>query len=49
MTKKTKLKENDTIQIGVTKLILRYNNNAINKIIKEVEKSKFMHTVALDL
>jgi len=49
ITKKTNLKENDTIQIGVTKLILRYNNNTIHKIVREVEKSKFMHTVALDL
>ena len=49
ITSKTKLNENDTIQIGVTKLILRYNNHPIKKLVKEVEKSKFMHTVALEL
>ncbi len=49
IAEKTRLNENDTIQIGVTKLILRYNNHPIKKIVKEVEKSKFMHTVALEL
>ena len=49
ITLRTKLNENDTIQIGVTKLILRYNLHPIKKIVKEVEKSKFMHTVALEL
>jgi hypothetical protein len=49
ITFRTKLNENDTIQIGVTKLILRYNLHPIKKIVKEVEKSKFMHTVALEL
>ena len=49
ISSKTKLNENDTIQIGVTKLILRYNLHPIKKIVKEVEKSKFMHTVALEL
>jgi pSer/pThr/pTyr-binding forkhead associated (FHA) protein len=49
ISSKVKLSENDTIQIGVTKLILRYNNHPIKKLVKEVEKSKFMHTVALEL
>lgn len=44
-----KLSENDTIQIGMTKLILRYNNSNINKILDEVEESNYMRTVVINL
>jgi hypothetical protein len=44
-----RLSENDTIQIGMTKLILRYNNNSIHKIIDEVEESNYMKTVVINL
>lgn len=49
LTEKTRLRENDTIQIGVTKLILRYNNNPIVKIVQEVEEQDYMHTVVIDI
>ena len=49
LTAKTRLKENDTVQIGVTKLILRYNNNSIKKIVEEVEETDYMHTVVIDI
>jgi pSer/pThr/pTyr-binding forkhead associated (FHA) protein len=43
------LSDNDTIQIGMTKLILRYNNININQIIDEVEESNYMKTVVINL
>jgi hypothetical protein len=46
---KTRLWEKDTVQIGVTKLILRYNSKAIVKIVKEVEEQDYMHTVVIDI
>jgi hypothetical protein len=49
INKPSRLAENDTIQIGVTKLILRYNNNSINRIIDEVEESNYMKTVVINL
>jgi hypothetical protein len=49
ITKKTELRDNDTVQIGMTKLILRYNNTSINKIVNEVEESEFMKTVIIDI
>ncbi len=49
LTAKTRLWENDTIQIGVTKLILRHNNKAIVKIVREVEELDYMHTVVIDI
>ncbi|HWK03339.1 MAG TPA: FHA domain-containing protein [Puia sp.] len=49
LTEKTRLKEKDTIQIGVTKLILRFNNSSIGKIVQEVEEQDYMHTVVIDI
>jgi len=46
---KTPLLENDAIQIGVTKYILRYNKQNIEKIISEVEDSEYVHTVVVDV
>ena len=46
---KTPLLENDAIQIGVTKYILRYNKQHIEKIISEVEDSEYVHTVVVDI
>lgn len=42
-----KIKENDTIQIGETKLILKMNTTNIHKIVEEVEDSDYMHTVVI--
>jgi hypothetical protein len=49
ITQKVKLRENDTIQLGMTKLILRSNNTTINKIVHEVEESDYMKTVVIDI
>ena len=49
VTKKTKLKEDDTIQVGVTKLVLKYTHSDIKKIISDVEKRDYISTVAIDI
>lgn len=49
LLKRTRLRNNDTIQVGVTKLMLRLNNNAIGKIVQEVEQTDYMHTVIIDI
>ncbi|MCU7551421.1 FHA domain-containing protein [Chitinophagaceae bacterium LB-8] len=47
---KVQLQENDTVQIGVTKLILRFNREKpINRIVEEVSKTEFIKTVVIDL
>ena len=44
-----KLNENDTIQIGMTKMVFKWKN-ASNKVIEEeVEKSEFMGTIVINL
>lgn len=48
ISEKIKLFENDTIQVGITKLILKVNNNKIQEIVQEVKRSKFMHTVVFN-
>ncbi len=40
---------NDTVQVGMTKLIIRLNNTSIHKIIQEVEESEYMKTVVIDV
>lgn len=47
MLSRTKLQENDTIQIGETKLRFRINTTHLQKIVEEVENSDFMHTVVV--
>lgn len=48
VNQKTRLLENDTIQIGLTKMILKINrDNNLKRIIKEVQSSKFMDTVII--
>ncbi len=49
ITQKTRLRENDTIQIGVTKFILKSNNTSINKIVHQVEETDYMKTVVIDI
>lgn len=49
LTNPVLIRENDTVQIGMTKLILRYNNTSINKIVHEVEESEYMKTVIIDI
>ncbi|MEP6750994.1 MAG: FHA domain-containing protein [Bacteroidota bacterium] len=49
ISQKTRLFENDTVQVGVTKMILKINrDNNLKKVIKEVQSSKFMDTVIID-
>lgn len=45
---KVRLQDNDAIQIGLTKLVLKLNNSHIQDIIQEVVKSKFMNTVVIN-
>jgi hypothetical protein len=42
------LKANDTVQIGITKMVLKINANIrIEEVVDDVKKSKFMHTVII--
>ena len=47
ITSKFPIKENDAIQIGETKLIIRINSKHINKIVEEVEDRDYMNTVII--
>ncbi|MBS1751366.1 MAG: FHA domain-containing protein [Bacteroidetes bacterium] len=44
---RTALHEEDTIQVGHTKLVLKVNKSSIQHIVQEVKKSKFVHTIVL--
>ena len=48
VTEKIKLAEGDTIQVGITKFVIRCNTADIEKIVQEVEESKYTETVVLD-
>ena len=43
------MEENDTIQIGMTKFLVKANKTSINKIVQEVEESEYMKTVVIDI
>ncbi|MEP7279987.1 MAG: FHA domain-containing protein [Bacteroidota bacterium] len=47
ITQKIPLADGDTVQVGVTKLVLRYNTAAIGQLVKEVEQSLYIDTVVL--
>ena len=47
VTMKTPLRNNDTIQIGITKLMFRYNDSALEDILDEVAGKDYMHTVVI--
>lgn len=49
ITKKVKLSEGDTIQVGITKLVLKLNKEPIHKIVHEVEESEFIKTVVINI
>lgn len=49
INRKVTIGVNDTIQIGMTKFIIRLNNTSIHKIVQEVEESDFMKTVVIDV
>lgn len=40
---------NDTIQIGMTKFIVRLNDTSLHKIVQQVEESDYMKTVVIDV
>ena len=47
VTMKTPLRNNDTLQIGITKLMFRYNDNALEDILDDVAGKDYMHTVVI--
>ncbi len=49
ITQKVLLKNNDTIQIGMTKLTFKLPTDNVAKIVKEVEESDYMKTVVIDI
>lgn len=46
--KKETLDQHDTIQIGITKLVIRFNTKDLQEVLEEVEKSGYIPTVAID-
>lgn len=44
---KAPIKENDTIQVGVTKMVLRYNTKELRSILEEVSKTEHAPTVSV--
>ena len=49
ITTKIEVREGDTIQIGMTKLILKLNRENISNIVKKVEEEEYMKTVVIDI
>ena len=47
IVKKEKLKDADTIQIGMTRLVFKYNTKKIKELVKEVSNSDYMLPVAI--
>lgn len=43
-----KLNDHDTLQVGVTKFVLRFNTSNIEKILEEVGESEYLNTVAIE-
>lgn len=43
------LQQGDTIQIGMTKMIVKINNTPLNQIVQQVEESEYMKTVVIDI
>ncbi len=49
INQKIRLRENDTVQVGMTKFILRFINTNIHKIVHQVEEAEYMKTVVIDI
>lgn len=47
IVKKEKLQDDDTIQIGTTRLVFKYNTKKIKELVKDVNGKEFMAPVAL--
>lgn len=48
ISNKMELQEKDTIQMGMTKLVLKVNKSTLKEAVQAVKKSKFIHTVVLN-
>ena len=49
ITAKTQVKNNDTIQLGITKLVFRISDAELEDIVKDVARTSYMHTVIIDI
>ena len=49
INQKTRLFNNDTIQIGMTKLVFKLNNDNLNNIVTQVEDAGYMKTVVINI
>ena len=49
ITAKTQIKNNDTIQLGITKLVFRISDAELEDIVKDVARTSYMHTVIIDI
>lgn len=47
---RVQLQENDTVQVGVTKLMLRFNREVpVSRMVEEVSNTEYIKTVVIDL
>jgi len=49
ISSKVRIRANDTLQIGITKLLLKYNDTSLDDMLKEVAGKDYMHTVIIDV
>jgi hypothetical protein len=49
ITAKTQVRNNDTIQLGITKLVFRISDAELEDIVKDVANTGYMHTVIIDI
>jgi hypothetical protein len=49
ISSKVRIRANDTLQIGITKLLLKYNDTSLDDLLKEVAGKDYMHTVIIDV
>lgn len=43
------LQQGDTVQVGMTKMMVKINNTPLNQIVQQVEESEYMKTVVIDI
>lgn len=49
ITFKTRLFTNDTIQVGMTKLVLKLNNDHLDNIVTQVQDTGYMKTIVINI
>jgi len=49
ITARTQVRNNDTIQLGITKLVFRISDAELEDIVKDVANTGYMHTVIIDV